>query len=220
MNRKVKLLVFLLLSLMLTSCFEFVEEVTFNKDGSGSAVLTINLSKSKTKLASIMLLDSVNGYKVPSKSLITKKVKEVVTKIKNLKGVHNVKNSLNLTDFIVTVSCDFDNVEVLNSVIANFNRKKDAKKTRHFLFDKNKKAFTRSHHFDFSKEVRKMKMKDREIFETASYTSIYRFKSPIKKFQNKQARLSKTKKAIMLKVPVQEVIINKKTIKNYIELEG
>ena len=213
---------FLLLSLLLTSCFEFIEEITFNKDGSGSAVLTMNLSKSKTKLASIMLLDSVNGYKVPSKASITKKIQEVVTKIKKLKGVHNVKNSLHLDDFIVTISCDFDNVEVLNSVIASFSSKKDAiaiKKHKHFTYNKNKKTFTRSHHFDFSKKIRKVKMKDRGILKTASFTSIYRFKSPIKTFQNKEAKVSKTNKAIMLRLPIEEVIANKKSIKNYIELD-
>ena len=91
MNKRVLLLFSVISIFLFTSCFEFVEEVTFNKDGSGSAVLTINLSKSKTKLASIMLLDSINGYKVPSKVTIRKKVQEIVSKIKGTKGVHNVK---------------------------------------------------------------------------------------------------------------------------------
>nr|BFF39643.1 hypothetical protein BACY1_14480 [Tenacibaculum mesophilum] len=76
MNKKILLLFSTISILLFTSCFEFVEEVSFNKDGSGSAVLTINLSKSKTKLASIMLLDSINGYKVPSKVTIRKKYKK------------------------------------------------------------------------------------------------------------------------------------------------
>ena len=223
MNKQVKVFTLILSLFLFTSCFEFVEEVSFNKDGSGNAVLTINLSKSKTKLASIMLLDSVNGYKVPSKALIIQKVNEVVTKIKRIKGVHNVKNSLDLEEFIVSVSCDFDNVEVLNEVISNFSSKKDAKaiqKNKHFTFDKNKKVFTRSHHFDFSREVKKAKLKDRVVLEKASYTSIYRFSSPIKQFENKESKLSKSKKAIMLRIGIQDVITKKKTIKNQIELEN
>lgn len=220
-----KLLLFLsLLSLFLcTSCFEFVEEITFNKDGSGSATLTINLSKSKTKIASIMLLDSVNGYKVPSKKTIKNKLTEMVNKIEKTKGIHNVKNTLNFDEFIVTISCDFDNVEALNEVLLTFSSKREAlaiKKNKHFTYNKKSKTFTRSHHFNIGKEFQKTKMKDRKVFETATYTGIYRFDNPILSSTNTQARISKSKKAIMLRVKAQAIITNKQTIKNKIQLQN
>lgn len=223
MNKRLLLLFSTISIFLFTSCFEFVEEVSFNKDGSGSAVLTINLSKSKTKLASILLLDSINGYKVPSKVTIRKKVQEIVSKIKGTKGVHNVKNTLNFNEFIVTVSCDFDNVEALNEVIANFSSKKHIeaiKKDRHFTFNEKSKTFTRSHHFDLGKEFRKTKNQDRKVFETATYTSVYRFETPIKTTENNQARISQSKKAIMLHLQAQDIIANKQTIKNKIQLEN
>ncbi|CAM1358781.1 conserved exported hypothetical protein [Tenacibaculum sediminilitoris] len=224
MMSKKLLLLFSLISLFLfTSCFEFVEEVTFNKDGSGSAVLTINLSKSKTKLASMMLLDSVNGYKVPSKTTIKNKINEIVGKIQQTKGVHNVINTLNFNEFIVTVSCDFDNVEALNKVISNFSSKKQAeavKKNQHFNFDKENKTFTRSHHFNLGKEFQKTKMQDRKVFETATYTSVYRFETPIRSSANNKARISQSKKAIMLHLQAQDIIANNQTIKNKIQLEN
>ncbi|WP_299834761.1 hypothetical protein [uncultured Tenacibaculum sp.] len=222
MKRKIKIIALLLSSFLLVSCFEFVEEVSFNEDGSGNVVLTLNLSKSKTKLASIMLLDSINGYKVPSKEKIRQQVNKALVKVKKLKGVSNVQSNLNFKEFIVTVSCDFDNVDVLNTVIASFSSKKDAmsiKKHKHFTYNKNKKTFIRSHHFDFSKEIKKAKEKDKAILKDASYTSIYRFKSPVKKFQNKDCRISKTKKALMLRASIQDIITNNKSIKNHIELE-
>ncbi len=223
MNKRIQLFFSLLIILLFTSCFEFIEEVAFNKDGSGSTVLTLNLSRSKSKIASIMLLDSVNGYKVPSEALIRKKVNDVVTKIKKVAGVHNVKSTLNFEEYIVTISCDFDNVAVLNTVISNFSSKKDAKaikEHKHFKFSEIEKVFTRSHHFNFGKEVAKAKMEDRKILKKASYTSIYRFDSPIKTFKNKEAKISKNKKAILLKLNAQDIITNKKTIKNYIQLEN
>ncbi|WP_299617698.1 hypothetical protein [uncultured Tenacibaculum sp.] len=222
MKRKIKIIALLLSSFLLVSCFEFVEEVSFNEDGSGNVVLTLNLSKSKTKLASIMLLDSINGYKVPSKEKIRQQVNKALVKVKKLKGVSNVQSNLNFKEFIVTVSFDFDNVDVLNTVIASFSSKKDAmsiKKHKHFTYNKNKKTFTRSHHFDFSKEIKKAKEKDKAILKDASYTSIYRFKSPVKTFQNKHCRISKTKKALMLRASIQDIITNNKSIKNHIELE-
>lgn len=223
MPKKLLLLCSLAFLFLCTGCFEFVEEVSFNKDGSGSAVLTINLSKSKTKLASIMLLDSVNGYKVPSKASIRNKVNEMVRKIQQTKGVHNVKNTLDFNEFIVTVSCDFDNVEALNEVISNFSSKKHAvaiKNQQHFTYNKSNKTFIRSHHFDLGKEFQKTKMQDREVFETATYTSVYRFEEPIESSANNQARISKSKKAIMLHLQAQDIISNKQTIKNNIQLEN
>ena len=58
------------LVLLCTSCFELVEELTLNENGSGEYEFTANLSQSKTKLKSIMLMDKVNGYEVPSQEKI------------------------------------------------------------------------------------------------------------------------------------------------------
>lgn len=223
MDKRVPLFFSLLIVLLFTSCFEFIEEVTFNKDGSGSTILTLNLSKSKSKIASIMLLDSINGYKVPSETLVREKVNELVAKVKKVKGVRNVNTTLNFEEYIITLSCDFDNVDVLNTVIANFSSKKDAmiiNKHKHFKFNEKEKTFIRSHHFNFEKEIAKAKMEDRKILKNASYTSIYRFDSPVKTFKNKEAKISKNKKAILLKLNAQDIITSQKTIKNYIQLEN
>lgn len=223
MEKRIQLFFTVLSLLLFTSCFEFVEEITFNNDGSGSAVLTLNLSKSKSKIASIMLLDSVNGYKVPSKTEIRNKVNEIVAKVKGTKGVHNVKNTLDFDEYIVTLSCDFDNVDVLNKVVSSFGSKKDVQiiqNHKHFSFNKEQNSFARSHHFNLSKEVAKAKVEDRKILDNATYTSVYRFASPIKTFKNKDAKVSKNKKAILLRLNVQDIITNKKTIKNFIQLEN
>jgi len=223
MNKKRQLFFSLLSILLFTSCFEFIEEITFNRDGSGSIVLTLNLSKSKSKVTSVMLLDSINGYEVPSKLQIKTKINEVVAKIKKTPGVHNVKNTLDFEEYITTISCDFDNVDVLNTIISSFSSKKDMlaiEKNKHFYFDEIKQTFKRSHHFNIGREVKKAKAADRKILDDASYTSVYRFSSPLKTYTNKTAKTSKNKKAIMLRVNIQDVINEKKTIKNYIELEN
>lgn len=223
MQYKQQIVISILSLFFLTGCFEFVEEIAMNKDGSGSAVFTVNLSQSKTKLASIMLLDSINGYKVPSKTTIKNHVKEVVEKIKATKGISNVKSTLNFDEFIVAISCDFDKVETLNEVLVNFSSKKlaqEIKKHKHFGFNNTSKTFVRSHHFNIGKEFQKTKTSDREIFKTASYTGIYRFASPVKLCVNKEAKIAKSKKAVMLRLNAQDIITNKQTIKNTIQLEN
>ena len=209
--------------LLFTSCFEFVEEISFNKDGSGSATLTLNLSKNKTKIASILLLDSINGYKVPSKKTIQKKIAEVVKKIKKTKGIHNVNSTLNLDEFIVAISCDFDTVDALNSVLIAFSSKKQGqaiKNRKHFTYNKTNKTFVRSHHFNIGREFQNTKLKDRKVFETATYTGIYRFEDLVRSCENKLARISKSKKAVMLRVKAQDIITNNQTIKNKIQLQN
>ena len=61
-------------------------------------------------------------------------------------------------------------------------------------------------------------MKDRKVFETASYTGVYRFESAVKSCTNQQAKISKSKKAVMLRVNAQDIITTNQTIKNKIQL--
>ncbi len=220
-NKEIKVL-FLGLFILCTSCFEIIEEVSFNKDGSGHVTLTVNLSKSRTKLNSIMLLDSINNYKVPSKIEIKNKIAQVIQKVKQIEGISNVKNSSDFNDYIFTVSCNFTNVEALNMVISNFSSKKEAsiiKQQQHFSFDTSQNTFTRNYHYDLSQEFKKTNMEDRKVFETATMTTIYRFESPIISSKNPTAKISGSKKAIMLRVNAQDIIKNKNTIKNQIKLQ-
>jgi len=209
-------------SLLLTGCFEIVEEVSLNEDGSGHITLTLNLSRSRTKLNSIMLLDSVNDYAVPSKAEIKQHFEEITNTIKGSKGISNVTDVLNMKDYIYTVSCDFATVDALNTVVSNFSSKDEVKKIKqqkHFNYDKNQHLFIRNYHYDLAKEFSKTNMADRKIFENASYTTIYRFKNPIQSSKNSAAKISGNKKAIFLKVDAQDVIANKNSIKNQIQLQ-
>ena len=90
--RKYFLFLFLLIiACTFQSCFEIIEEVEMHSDGTGQLMFTLNLSQSKSKMASIMLLDSINGYKVPSKKDIKKSIDELVADLKKAEGVSNVK---------------------------------------------------------------------------------------------------------------------------------
>ena len=211
------------LLLLLTSCFEIVEEVNFNKDGSGHVTLTLNLSRSKTKLNSIKLLDSINDYKVPSEIEIKEYFADITKTIKNSKGISNVNNSLNFKDYIYTISCDFTTVEALNTVISNFSSKSEAakiKQHKHFSFDKNKNLFIRNYHYDLAKEFKRTNMADRKIFKNASLTTIYRFQNVILSSKNTFAKISGNKKAIFLRVDAQDIISNKNSIKNQIQIQN
>lgn len=209
--------------LLLTNCFEIVEEVSFNRDGSGHVTLSLNLSRSKTKINSMLLLDSINNYEVPSEIDIRKHFTEITSTVENTKGISNVTNSLNFNEYIFSISCDFNDVDALNTVISNFSTKEEAlliKKQKHFSFDKTQNTFTRNYHYDISRAFQKTRMEDRKVFETASITTIYRFETPILSSKNSTAKIAPSKKAIMLRVNAQELIANQNSMKNQIKLQN
>ena len=94
-----KVIVFLAL-FSLTGCFEVVEEVTLNEDGSGKVTFNINMSQSKTKLNSIMLMDSINGYKIPKKSDINNAILKIEQHLKNTPGISNINKVVDYKNFI------------------------------------------------------------------------------------------------------------------------
>ena len=53
---------------------DFVEDIKIHDNGSGEAKFKLNLSKSKTKIGGIMLMDSIRGFPVPSKEKIHEKL--------------------------------------------------------------------------------------------------------------------------------------------------
>tara|TARA_R110002073_G_scaffold336208_1_gene530947 strand:- start:87295 stop:87966 length:672 start_codon:yes stop_codon:yes gene_type:complete len=222
MHRKGIKFILLGVFILLTSCFEIIEEVSFNEDGSGNVMLTLNLSQSRTKLNSFMLLDSVNKYKVPSKIEIRDHFNKIATTIKNTNGISNVQHTVNFDDYIFTISCDFKDVEALNTVISNFSSKNEAaliQQNKHFSYDQSKDVFTRNYHYDLATEFKKTQLEDRKVIESATYTTIYRFKKPIISSNNQAAKIASSKKAVMLKVNVKDIITNQKSIKNQITLQ-
>lgn len=203
-----------------TGCFEILEEIRLNDDGSGEVTMTVNASKSKTKLNSIMLMDSINNYKVPSKKDIGESLEKMVAEISGIKGVSNVSKKTDYDEFIFSISCEFTDVDVLNRVIKHFSTQEHASRAgKQFSYDRKNKTFVRNYDYNLSKEINRVRHKDREILDGATVTTIYRFESPIATAKNAESRIAGNKKAIMLKVDVPDLISDKKNIKNTISLQ-
>lgn len=216
-----KILLLALTPFLFTSCFEVIEDVTVNANGSGKVALIVNLSQSKTKLKTIMLMDSINGYAVPSEAAIRKEFNNTIKTLKTIKGLSNIKQSLNFDDFIFKISCDFATIENLNQVVSHFsemNNMKIPKGLKHFSYNKATKTFIRNYEYDLRKAFTTTKKEDRKVLEDASYVTIYRFQKDIISSTNKTAKIAKNNKAILLKVKAQDIINNTNTIKNTIKL--
>lgn len=208
-------------SMTFQGCFEIIEQIQFKKDGSGNFQLTLNLSKSKTKLNSMMKLETVNGHPVPTKESISAKVKEIEQVVAKTPGITNVRTSLDFNNFIGVLSCNFSSVVQLNKAIKYVKVKEKATGAAledHYGYDSQTKVFSRINKYPMKKGYSSMTKADKEIFSNASYTAIYKFESDITGYSNKDAKISPNKRAIMLNSRALDIITEKKSIENNINL--
>ncbi len=220
---KLKLIVSFCGIVTLTSCFEIIEEVNLNDDGSGSFCYTINLSQSKLNLNSMFLLDSINGRPMPKKENLQASLDKVEKALIEDKEISNVLIKKNWEDYIFSVSGNFVNVEALNKAINKINTLFNQNEKYNPVIQDNyrfaDKIFTRLYTYNLINEYNSMPEKDKAIFNNAKYTTIYRFLNPIGNYSNHDAMKSKNGKAIMLKVDVKDLLTNNKTLKNSINLK-
>jgi len=201
------------------SCFEVIEEVQMKDDGSGHFNFVINLSQSKTKINSILKMQKINGYTIPSKEEIKKEASKIEALAESTSGISNVKTNIDLTNYIFVIDLDFQKISNLNTA---FSKLKNSKKldqsinTDYFTFTD--KKFIRAQKIPVKTLYDKLEKADKEVFQTAKYTAVYKFDSTIKSFSNKNATASKSKKAIKLNGSIMNVINGNEKIENTITL--
>src|SRR5690606_21282370 len=207
---------------LFSSCFQLIEEVMVNPDGSGTLVFTANLSQSRSKLASLMLLDSVNGHKVPSKQEIQKKMEEASNTIRTVKGISNVSHSIDFDKYILNIRFSFESVANLNDISALIFDTLDIQTTDNSSYSYHPQSKTFARHYtpnpQAKSEYQKLKQADKAIFEGATYTNIYRFEHSVVKQSNSRAKVAASRKAVMLQCEVLDLIEGKINISNNIQL--
>lgn len=217
--KKIYFIPLLLFVFLFQSCFEVIEEVQMKDDGSGHFNFVINFSQSKTKINSILKMQKINGHSIPSKEEIKKEVSKIEALAQSTTGITNVKTNIDLTNYILAIDLDFQKISNLN---AAFLKLKNSKKlgpsinTDYFTFAD--KKFIRTQKIPVKTLYEKLENTDKEIFQTAKYTSVYKFDSTIKSFSNKNATPSKSKKAIKLNGSILNVINGNEKIENTITL--
>lgn len=203
-----------------TSCIEILEEVNLNPNGSGNLVLTINASQSKGQLNNLMTKDSIYDVKIPNRREIESSLAEITGKIKSIKGISNVTITRDWTNYILVVKCAFENVNALNAAVNNiwllYNKNAPVNST---YFTYSKGIFKRSFDYNLIKGIdKKLGAQEKDILHKSRYTTVYRFGNEIKTYSNKFATLSKSKKAIIFKSTLLEIISGKKSVQNEITI--
>ena len=217
--KKVYFIPLLCFVFLFQSCFEVIEEVKIKDDGSGHFNFVINFSQSKTKINSVLKMQKINGYTIPSKEEIKNEAAKLEALAQHTSGISNVKTNIDLTNYIFAIDLDFQKITNLNAI---FLKLKNSKKisptiaTDYFTF--NDKKFIRSQKIPIKALYDKLEKADKEVFQTAKYTSVYKFDSTIKSFSNKNAVTSKSNKAIKLNGSVINLINGNEKIENTITL--
>lgn len=222
MKNFLKHFLLLLPLLFLVSCFDILDKVNVKADGSGEYSLILNASKSKTRLASISKMETINGKKVPKKGEIEAKINEAARIFKSVPGISNVKTSMDFDNYIIKLSCNFKKIENINAGLDQLKAKNILGKmvpTQIYNHNSAKKIFTRNKINTFKSDYDKLSTADKEVFNNAKYTSVLQFENTVKSQSNNAYQLSPNKKAMKLEGNILDFILQKKQIQNNIILQ-
>lgn len=169
-----------------------------------------------------MLLDSVNGYKVPTKQTIQQKMNEIVAYLQKAKGISNVKKKVDFDNYIVSLSFAFEQVSNINNINQNVLKKLKINAVNNSSYSYTVATGIFQRNYTHTKEAviqyNKLKPEVKNVFKEATYTSIYRFEKPVVSSTNPLAKVSKSKKAILLNTGILGLINGKTNISNQIIL--
>lgn len=219
MKNFLKLFAVILPLLLLTSCFDILDKVNVKADGTGEYTIILNASKSKTRLASISKMETINGKKVPKKSEIENKINEAARIFKATPGISNVKTSMDFDNYIIKLSCNFKQIENINAGLEQLKAKNILGKmipTQIYSQSLQKKSLIRNKVNTFKADYEKMGKADREVFNDAKYTSIMQFENTVKSQTNSSYVLAPNKKAVKLEANILDLIFQKKQLQNTI----
>lgn len=221
MNRIFSILL-LLSAVLLSSCIEIIDDITVHSDGSGHFAYNVNLSGSRVKINSILALDSLNGKKVPSLDEIKEQIISFETALEAEDGISNVTISRDFDNFIFKLNCDFESIQQLQVAVKDVV-KKELENNHYPELNHNWMSFederlTRSIPPLTVKKVQELEQKDQDLLKEGVYTSITRFDTLIVKCDNKNAKISKNQKAVMLRTDPYSLINTPSLLDNVIFL--
>lgn len=209
------------ISVLLSSCFEIIEEVNLNEDGSGHFKYTMNFSQSASKIQSLLQEDEVEGYKVPTLQAIEKEFERHVNKSQSIKGITAVSHSFDQSAFIFVYECDFTKIELLNKFTDSLRsmHDDDYNPSTYFAFNPTQKTFTRTGDDLIEKLNQKMTSSQRLIFNGATYTCLYRFFNEISEKKPTGINVSVNKRNTFHRLSMSAMIWNGKLIDQEIKLK-
>ena len=218
MNKIFKYLLFSVLLMSLSSCFELIEDTTLNSDGSGIYKLTLNLSSSTTRINSIMAMDSIGGKKVPSHSELQTKIQEYLRLLNSKEGISDAKGTLNTENWILKIDLNFKSLDDLKKgmieLSEDINKRKASESVNQIQLSYLNNIYLRELGAFIPEKWQNQAKSDKEFSRLNEGKCIFiqRFDQEITEVSSKDARISKNKKAVMLQLSPSEIVHDPKKI--------
>lgn len=213
-----KYLLLIVLTMSLSSCFELIEDTTLHADGSGSYKLTLNLSSSTTRINSIMAMDTIDGKKVPSRQELKTKMQEYISMLNSKEGISNAEGSLNTENWIIKLDLNFASLAHLKAGLIDLskdiNQHETSEEVNQLKLSYANGVYQRELGA-FIPEKWKKEVKSDEDFsrlKEGKCIFIQRFDQEVAEVSSTNARISKSKKAVMLQLSPLEIVNNPQKI--------
>ena len=187
---------------MFTGCIDFLEEITYHKDGSGTYQFTVDMSAMKSMLDG--LGSNEEQEKDPMKD-IDSKFKELEDKFEKIKGISQFKNINDTSAFVFGFSFDFKDALALNNALL---AQDDQLASSTNLFSGSKRTLTRFNKGSMA-EIMKNELAGEEtdeeqmamvksMFGDMKLRTIYHFDRRVKSSSNVNSLISADNKNVTL----------------------
>jgi len=217
--KKLWLFTLLCMSLSLTSCFELLEQINVNADGTGEMTITLNMHESKDKLQKFMELENgMAGYKPPERKEMDAFFSKVVETVSAVEGIKDVKSDIFYEDFIFSISASFDDVESMNEAVNSFTTGMSRGMIsfeNDYIYEDGifKRTFVSPVAPD---QYDKIPMMQRLILESARIVNVYRFEKAVTDMSSTSAELSHDAKEARFESNLSDIVKGVKSPANEI----
>ena len=230
MKKHIILILTALICLTCSSCMDLLEEITLNKDGSGTYFMEMDMAKMMEKVAAMMPEEkrAEMAEKGFMKDDDLKELDSMVTVMNAIDGINNY--AYQTEGFKVSFSFDFDDLNTFSQAMNQFYSQNNSmpgppgmkglgqssmsieQKGNKYTF--NRAALEEAEASDDEKsseekeKMEKMMGMFGTMMEGGTYTSIINFPGKAKVSGNKYATLSKDKKTMTIKADIAEMMEN------------
>lgn len=213
------------LVLLFSGCFELIEDLSFNEDGSGSYKLTLNLSASSMRVKSILAMDSLRGREVPSQQEIEEQLHDYANQLAKKSGIQKAEVAVNHSDLIVKLHINFETISALQKGVSSmsndtiYQNEYSAFFENWFEYDGSQLSRNK---IEFSDQKWRQRLKEDDDYHKlrdAKCVFIHRFPRPVAETSNPAMRISKDGKNTMLQVNPKAVLENEATMSYQISLK-
>lgn len=224
-----------ILAIFLTSCFDLKEEVTINKDGSGSFIQTIDLGNNPMMQMALNMENDSSQNEEKGMNKMDSTLAQTKEKLSKVKGISNIKTAASTEGLKYTIMYDFSDVDALNAALNAAKEQKEGEvKLMQKQYSFKKGEFNRINAFSMGNdkmdlsaimggkeegkeqtegEKEQMKQMMQMFFGGANYTYIVHVPNQVKSYSNKEnATISEDKKTLTMTIPFLDLMNEDKKV--------